>query len=322
MLNFIKKNWFLLGLLAVSLVTLGDLTENTAGLGRWFKDHRGTDFVILAIFFLSGLALDSGKIKAGFADLKGTVIALTLIFVIAPFFAFLLALAPLAPGIRIGLLLVAVMPTTLSSGVVMTGAAGGNIAHALLVTILANGLSVFSVPFSLELLVGPGLSSTPISIDKTAMMMKLGLLVLVPLLLGLFAGSFKRVPRRGLERGVPVLNQCLILSMVWMALSGARTTVLEGGTQIGVVLVLAFCFHAALLGAAFFSSALFKIGRGRRESLIFMGGQKTLPLSVLLQVTLFPHYGLALVFCVVHHFVHLMMDGYVVGHMAASSRNE
>ena len=161
MVNFVKKNWFLLGLLAVSLVTLGDFTENTAGLGRWFKDHRGTDFVILAIFFLSGLALDSRKIKAGLADLKGTVIALTLIFVIAPFLAFLLSLVPLAPGIRIGLLLVAVMPTTLSSGVVMTGAAGGNIAHALLVTILANGLSVFSVPFSLELLVGPGLDNAP-----------------------------------------------------------------------------------------------------------------------------------------------------------------
>jgi hypothetical protein len=44
-----------------------------------------------------------------------------------------------------------------------------------------------------------------------------------------------------------------------------------------------------------------------------MDGQKTLPLSVILQVSLFPQYGLALVVCVVHHFVHLLMDGYLVG---------
>lgn len=47
---------------------------------------------------------------------------------IEPATAVLMGLASLDPGIRIGLFLVAVMRTTLSSGVVMTGAAGGNIA--------------------------------------------------------------------------------------------------------------------------------------------------------------------------------------------------
>ncbi|MBW2597910.1 MAG: bile acid:sodium symporter [Deltaproteobacteria bacterium] len=46
-----------------------------------------------------------------------------------------------------------------------------------------------------------------------------------------------------------------------------------------------------------------------------MGSQKTLPLSVILQVSLFPQYGLALVVCVLHHLVHLLMDGYLVGRL-------
>jgi len=37
---------------------------------------------------------------------------------------------------------------------------------------------------------------------------------------------------------------------------------------------------------------------------------------LILQVTLFPHLGLALAFCVIHHVIHLMMDGYVVGRLA------
>jgi sodium/bile acid cotransporter 7 len=317
--SFIKENWFLLGLLVVSSTTLGDFTESTAGLGRWLKDHHGTDFTLWAVFFFSGLGLNSRRIREGLGDIKGTMITLVIIFVAAPACAFLFAFLPLDAGVRIGLFLVAVMPTTISSGVVMTGAAGGNMAHSLLITILANGLSLFSVPFSLELLVGSGISSIPITIDKAAMMIKIGFLVLVPLFMGFFIRFFYRSSLPGLERGIPFINQCLVLAMVWMALSGARATVLEGGVQLGAVLLLAFFFHAFLLGAAFSSSVLFDIGPGRRESIIFMGGQKTLPLSLLLQVNLFPQYGLALAFCVAHHFVHLMMDGYIVGRLSGTS---
>jgi sodium/bile acid cotransporter 7 len=62
------------------------------------------------------------------------------------------------------------------------------------------------------------------------------------------------------------------------------------------------------------------MGPGRRESILFMGGQKTLTLSIILQVSLFPQYGLALAVCVLHHIIHLMMDGYLVEKLKAGSR--
>ena len=43
-----------------------------------------------------------------------------------------------------------------------------------------------------------------------------------------------------------------------------------------------------------------------------MGGQKTLPLSVILRISLFPDYSITLLVSVVHHIVHLMVDGYLV----------
>jgi sodium/bile acid cotransporter 7 len=46
-----------------------------------------------------------------------------------------------------------------------------------------------------------------------------------------------------------------------------------------------------------------------------MGAQKTLPLSIILQVSLFPQYTVALLVCVLHHIVHLIMDGYIVERM-------
>jgi sodium/bile acid cotransporter 7 len=204
------------------------------------------------------------------------------------------------------------MPTTMSSGVVMTGAAGGNIAHALLITVLANGLSIVTIPFSLALLLQT-VESVPI--DKVRMMIQMALLVLLPLLIGLFLRPKKGALLTSLQRGIPILNQCMILSIVWMGLSDAKETVLSGGAQVFIILILSFFFHALLLAAGFLAIRLFHIPRGRLESILFMGGQKTLPLSVLLQGKLFPQYGMALAFCVFHHFIHLTMDGYLVGRL-------
>ena len=66
------------------------------------------------------------------------------------------------------------------------------------------------------------------------------------------------------------------------------------------------------MAAAIVLTVLLNLPAGRRESVIFMGGQKTLPLSVILQVKLFPEYGIALAVCVLHHIIHLIMDGYLV----------
>jgi solute carrier family 10 (sodium/bile acid cotransporter), member 7 len=310
--RIIKQNWFIIALVGICVITLVDVTGTIGGMGKWSKSHSAADAVICTIFFCSGLILKKEQIRAGLRDTRGAVIALVLIFAVAPLAAFIIGSLPLDPAVRIGLFLVSVMPTTMSSGVVMTGAAGGNIAHALLITVLANSLSIVTIPFSLALLLQT-VGSVPI--DKVRMMIQMALLVLLPLLLGLFLRPKQGALLTSVQRGIPVLNQCLILAIVWMGVSDARATVLSGGAQVLIILVIAFVFHSILLTAGFLAIRLFHLPRGRMESVLFMGGQKTLPLSVLLQVKLFPQYGLALAFCVLHHFIHLMMDGYLVGRL-------
>ncbi|MBU0986843.1 MAG: bile acid:sodium symporter [Proteobacteria bacterium] len=307
-----KKYWFLAGLLIVVAATAADTTETISGVGRWFKMHGGPDAVIVLIFFFSGLMLNPGQIKSGIRDLEGILIALVVIFLVAPLSAAGFGMAALDPGIKIGIFLVAVMPSTLSSGVVMTGAAGGNMAHALAITITANGLAVFTIPVALSLLLNLISGATVVSIDKSAIMIKLGLLVLLPLGCGLIIKYHTRVWVDPVAAKLQNINQLLVLGIVWMAMSQARTVILDSHDKIGLIFVVVFMFHGILLLAAVFFSLWFKVGKGRRESVIFMGGQKTLPLSVILQVSLFPQFGLALVVCVMHHLVHLIMDGYLV----------
>lgn len=313
MAGLIKKYWFLLGLLLVFTITLADTSETVSSIGRWFKIHKGPDAVIVLIFFFSGLILNARQIKSGLMDIKGIVTALAVIFLIAPVIGALYGTAPIDTGVKIGIFLIAVMPTTLSSGVVMTGVSGGNMAQALVITLLANGLAVFTIPVALSLLLNLAGGATAVHIDKLAIMIKLGLYVLLPLCMGLI---MKVIAKSSLDRFVQkmqILNQCLVLAIVWMAMSQARNAIVGSGESIGIIFLMVFSFHAVLLAVAGISTVWLKLGKGRRESVIFMGGQKTLPLSIILQVSLFPQYGLALVVCVLHHMIHLLMDGYLVG---------
>lgn len=314
-MGIIKKYWFMIGLLIVCGVTLFDSTGTTSDIGKWLKMHRGPDAVIVFIFFFSGMVLNTRQIRDGLMDIKGIVVALTIIFIVSPLVALLLCRAPLATGVIIGMFLVAVMPTTLSSGVVMTGASGGNMAHALVITILANILAVFTIPLILSYLLTLIGGATVITIDKSAIMIKIGALVMLPLGIGLGIKLYATAFIDRLASTLQIANQLLVLGIVWMAMSLARDTIIASHDRVGTILILVAFFHGILLAIAGISIAFLRLARGKRESVLFMGCQKTLPLSVVLQVSLFPQYGLALVVCVLHHMVHLLMDGYLVGRL-------
>lgn len=317
MSELIKKYWFFIGLLLVFIVTVADAGETVSSIGKWLKMHGGPDVVIILIFFFSGLILNAPQIKSGIMDAKGIIAALIIIFLVAPVIAALFGAIPVDTGVLIGIFLVAVMPTTLSSGVVMTGAAGGNMAQALVITILANGLAVFTIPVVLSLLLRLIGGSAVVYIDKLAIMIKLGFYVFLPLCFGF---TIKLLAKSLMDQWVyrlQMLNQLLVLAIVWMAMSQAKDTIVNGGASVGIIFLLVLSFHGILLSAAGIVAGCLKLGKGRRESVIFMGGQKTLPLSIILQVSLFPQYGLALVVCVLHHLIHLLMDGYLVGKLKA-----
>jgi sodium/bile acid cotransporter 7 len=309
---WLKKYWFMIGLVAVAAVTMADRYEWTVAAGRWLKAHQGPGMVIFAIFFFSGLALDARLLRKGLGDGKATAAALVSIFIFAPMVAWLFRFLPLDHQIITGLFLVAVMPSTLSSGVVMTGGAGGNAAHALLVTIIANALAVFTIPVVLSLLLATTGDNRLVVIDKTAIMIKIALLVLVPLALGMAVQYFFRRQIAPWKGRTQVINQLLILAIVWMAMCQSRAAILAGSHAILSISAATLGFHLVLVALAASTAKCMGIGPGRRESIIFMGGQKTLPLSVILQVTLFPEYGLALAVCVVHHILHLIADAYLV----------
>ncbi len=315
LLNLLQKYSFLLGLFLVAVFTLADTRGITTGAGLWLKEHHGPDCVIVLIFFLSGLALDISTIRAGLSDIRGTFAALLLIFIVAPLLTLPFSFFQPDNGILIGLFLVAVMPSTLSSGVVMTGSSGGNMAHALLITIVANSLAVVTIPLTLSLLLTLTGDSRAIEIDQLPIIIKIATLILLPLVTGI---SLRRKLQSTLRPFLPytvICSQVGILTMVWMALCQGRITILANLDAVFPVLTIVFLFHLTLVLMGLLLTRILGIKKGHRESVIFMGGQKTLPLSIILQVSLFPEFGLALVVCVMHHVIHLIMDGFLIEYL-------
>ena len=202
----------------------------------------------------------------------------------------------------------------------MTGAAGGNVANALVTTIFANSVSVFTIPYALSFLLLIIGESAAVSIDKTAIMLKIALLVVLPLAVGLLLKYFLLSLYKRIEQKVNIVNQFLILFIVWIALSQTRNMLINSWITVGLIVAMVFVYHGLLLLSGWFFIRISRLGKGRRESILFMGAQKTLPLSIILQVSLFPQYGIALVVCVLHHIVHLVMDGYLVERLKSHDR--
>ena len=73
----------------------------------------------------------------------------------------------------------------------------------------------------------------------------------------------------------------------------------------------------AVIVLIFFFSGLILNARQIRLGLMDIKGI-AIALSIILQVSLFPQYGLALVVCMLHHMIHLLMEGYLVGRLKGS----
>lgn len=303
------------GLGLICVLILLDQSGRMASLGLFFKTHHSAELIIVLVFLFSGLTLSGSDLRSGIGDVQGLLAIQGIVFIAAPLLAAVLGFLPLAKGIIIGLFLIAAMPTTMSSSVVMTVAAGGSQAQALLATITSSSLCVFTIPFTLAALLSLTSATTTIQFDKAALMLKTALLVVLPLAVGFMVRPGVKTI---LPRVAPLLqlaNQLMVLFIIWLALSQSRTVLLNGGSTLIITVAICAFYHALMLAVAWIVNLWLKRGPGKRESILFAGGQKNLTLSIIFQVSLFSEMHLALVMCVVHHVVHLVMDGYLVGRL-------
>ena len=218
----------------------------------------------------------------------------------------------LAPGLRIGLIALACLPTTITSGVTFTRVSGGDEALAVFNATLGSLLGVALSP--LLVLAFTGLSA---DLDRGALLWALTLQTAVPLALG-------QNIRRAILRtspvswsGLGILSNLLLLALLWQVFS---TTVASGvlrGAHLPLALLLVTVIFVGLFAIASWIAGWrwFALDRPQRIAVVISASQKSAALGVPLltvMATARPDIGLLCLPVVLYHVLQLLVAGAMV----------
>ncbi len=334
-LRWLRQNWFALGLLFVLVVAfLAAPALRAADPGGVLRGTLRTS-VVIVIFVVIGMILPGEEVLSGLLRVRVYLVTQLFIFAVVPLVmavflvvvSFLDGAGIVTPAVRVGLLALAVLPTTGSSCVVFTETARGNTSAATANSTLANILGVFLSPLLLSMILRAGVQIQPVSQVGSVLV---GLLqqMILPLAVG---QGIRGILRRRVTAAYVALEprmrdavSALIIAVVFLSAGGA----FEGQQRLdpattAVVLFLAL-FHITILALAWLTGWLTFSERADRIALLFTGTQKTLALGIPLLSLYFrgqPYLlAAALGPLIFYHLWQLMVGGLVANHLRSSRR--
>lgn len=270
--------------------------------------------LIIFVFLLSGYKMRlreftlTGKFPAVLASallinlILGPIVAVAITKVISSI-----------EGFHLGLIVMACVPTTLSSCVIIVRTVNGNVAWALMLMIALTLVGIVVLPFTLALALGV---AADIHVPVGALLLQILLLLILPLFVG------RAIRKAGLESNHPLIDylpSVSIILIVWMAVSGNAEALSELAIlDIGLFALAGLGVHGTLLLVGWVVSRFLTLATPDAIALIIVASQKTLPIAITVLIA-FPEsvlapgvLGIATVVCVVFHFTQIIVDSVLV----------
>jgi len=276
-------------------------------------------WMIVIIFLINGFQTSMKNLPGGRSILIAPFIAILISLIISPFIGLaVISVLPIPAGAAIGLVVMATVPPTLSSAIVMTGIAGGNVVQALFLTILLNLIGVFTIPFMLQFTLE---SVSTLSISPLPLLKQLILLVLIPFLAGMILKSVMKIPKR--HWLLKYLPSSCVIATVWMSVSASIDIIKELNLQLLLLIMVgAIAVHGFLLLLCWLSRFVFRPSQGDWLALLFTASQKTLPVAIAVLASLNQPIGLAIVACIIFHFLQLFIDSIIASKIRNAAHSE
>jgi len=318
---WLKQNWFVAGL-AVA-VAIAFAAPGPGSPGGWLNPGVTTKAGVALIFFFQGLSLNLAELRAGFASWRLHLYVQIFVFVAFPLLGLLADVTVfrfLPPDLRMGFLFLCVLPSTISSAVVYTSLAGGNVAGALFNASISNIAGVVITP----LWIGWMLSVSGRSIALGPVIGNIAMLILVPLVIGQVV---RPAIREAAAKAKPVLrniSSVLILMMVYTAFAGSVTRGVWSGLSAPAIVgtVVGSCaLFALVLGIVWTTSKAAGLGPEDRIAALMGAPQKTLAAGVPMAQLIFGgHSGLGLILLpvLVYHPVQLIVGAWLIPRIRAA----
>lgn len=292
--------------LPLGLIVACALALTLPAAGSAVKAWGVTPYLIATIFLVNGFQSPVGRGHFSRRLFISFLIMSLLSLLCAPLLgAWSASLLQLSPGLAIGLIVFSAMPTTLSSGIVITGVAGGSKSWALLYTIGLNLLALITIPLLLPQLLA---ANDTIAIDALALFTDLILLVLLPFAAGRLMSKKYHCAATALN----LLPSTCVIIIVWASLSATQQSL----TAISLPLlssaaIAAATIHLTLMLALRLLGPQLQLDGAQLRAFVFVGSQKTLPVAIAVLSSLPFASGQAVAACVIFHFIQILLDSLI-----------
>lgn len=325
--HWIRSNGFLLGLLLA--VVFAFLLPGPGARGGVLHAELLNNIGIALILFLQGISLAFEKIRRGAGNWRLHLVIQSFTFLIFPLVGLLFDAVipwfwPNEPvAVRQGILYLCVLPSTVSTSVVFTAAAGGNTPGALFNAAFSNIIGVILTPILVQILMQKSGTSAPFA----PLLLKIMLLTLVPFAAGMILRNFVKDWVDARKAWVTRISNGVILFIVYTAF--CDSVVENVWVRYGLILTAQILFLVALLFTGmsllvFSANRLLRLSREDAIASYFCSVKKTLAMGVPLAILIFGHNAdltLILLPIMFYHPLQLLVNGILANRWAKSASN-
>ena len=307
-----KFDWFLKGMLVA--VALAFLWPAPGAKGGFLQPELLNKIGIALVFFLNGLGLSLAAMKDGALRWKVHVLVQGMTFLIFPILGLgILAVSGgwMSAPLQTGFFYLCALPSTVSSSVALTIAAGGNIAAAVFNATLSSLIGVVLTPLWLALVLkqgGGGFDVLPVIID-------LVIWVVFPLVLGQCSRPLLSSWASRHKARIQIVDRLTILMLVYTSFAD---TVQRGvWSKYGPLVLIETVVGSALLFAIVLGLTMWLAKVARlplidQIAAVFCGSKKTLASGVPMAHLIFgsnPAIGVILLPIMIYHPLQLAVGG-------------
>jgi len=307
-----KRDWFFIGMLVAAVLAW---VYPTAGAqGGWLYPEILTKAGVALIFFLHGMSLSFEAMKQGAMNWRLHAFVQIAVFLFFPAIGLVLMVGTqgwLSDDLRLGLFYLCALPSTVSSSIALTAAAGGNVPGAVFNATLSSLLGIFLTPLWIKLVWQESGGSMPLG----GVVLDLTLWILLPLIVGQILRRWLAAWAKRNKSWIGVIDRLTILLLIYT--SFCDSFVFGVWTKHGIVVVVA----SAIISVVIFYFVLYVLGWGSdrlgfnredRIAALFCGSKKSMATGVPMAQLMFgsnPALGLILLPIMIYHPFQLIVGG-------------
>ena len=287
-MGWLKRNTLILLILAA--LVMGWLTPEWGAEGGRLHSEVLIKIGVLLVFFFQGFSLSTRSLIDGIKFWPLHVFTQLWIFIGIPCVALLglhFAGNALSDGEKLGLFFLSVLPTTISSAVILVGHARGNVAGSIFNTAFSNLAAVFIMPIWI---VWYQNNLSGVEIDGWTVFLNLVKLLLLPFLTGHLCRPFLPHWEQGILRISKTANPWIIGFIVYAAFATSfRDQVwVQVGSEVAIKSLITSMLLLLIVSVVVCMSArlAFK-DASNRIAAFFTGSQKSLAVGIPYSVAFF-----------------------------------